>query len=207
MKEFPDRGDFTDYEKQLFDQEGSGNLGSGYLQRLSEAVTGEKIPDMLILMSEPRGSMLLHAEKNEPVSEYLKNIFKDKKILELGCGTQTSGVRIAQYVGAKEYVGVESNKAKTAKDNIPEEAIVVPHQIVQADMLDFLRSAGEGSFDVVFLVGIDEHIIEVPGDWKALGVLIPRVLSEGGYLLAGGNKYFPYPAHIFESAFSLDEIL
>ncbi|MFA6446026.1 MAG: class I SAM-dependent methyltransferase [Candidatus Paceibacterota bacterium] len=193
-----------DTKEGLIDSSGRGDFGTGYLQILSEAVTGRKISDWIIQQSEPHTTMISHSEMEEQISVYLKGLFEGKRILDLGCGTQSAGFRIASFVGAKEYIGVEKNRAKTADENIKEDGPDIPYKIEQDDMLTFLEKAENNSFGVVFLVGIDWNIIPDIEYWKKLESQILRVLSENGYLLVGGS-YLSYPEEVFKKDFTLDE--
>ena len=208
MKEWPDNIRSDSAEKDnLFDaqiDERVGALKTAYLKNLTELVTGELIPE-LSLAEEPQRTIESnhHYPKNKEISEYFSNLMKDKTILDLGCGVQATGYKIADYSKAKKYIGVEKHFGKTASERTSRDATVdsVPFEIVQKDMVDYVKDRSHTA-DVVILVGIDLYIIP-EHRWQDLLQGISGIMPDNGRLIIGGGAEKPWD--LIEKYFSKDD--
>jgi SAM-dependent methyltransferase len=164
-----------------------------FLDDAAEIVTGEKLEQ---ISSEVQRRFVIgiegdyfnkthYGEKNEAISDYFKGIFNQANVLDLGCGVQGAGYKIANFSNAKRYVGVEKNFGKTAFEAIASRAKNnTPFEIIQDDMFHYLTSSEE-NFDLILLVGIDSSI--VPTDkLREVIKMINQKLNENGKLLTSG---------------------
>jgi SAM-dependent methyltransferase len=186
-------------EKAYFDTENDSEFGAhttSYLSFLEEKVTGEKAKDEYDNLYNE-----YPAEKNERLEEYFKGVLKNKKVLDLGCGIYANGYNISSHCEAFHYTGVEKFFAKTAYQEIKRISSTkpsIPFELVQEDMLEYLKVIKDKSNDVIFLSGIDVLIIHYE-QWYELMKEIHRTLVDDGVLILGGgaqknndaiNKYF-----------------
>jgi SAM-dependent methyltransferase len=121
-----------------------------------------------------------------------KPLFKNKKILELGCGFGGLSLDLA-FSGAQKVVGLEIDpkdigvaRANLQK-NHPELIDII--QFEQVDIADF----PEADFDMVVSKDVFEHVDDLE---KVLGEIKKR-LKVGGYLYAGFGPLWnsPYGFH------------
>ncbi len=82
----------------------------------------------------------------------LQNSIEDARVLDLFSGTGSLGLE-AMSRGAKEVVFVDKNSKSIAilEKNIAKLKISEPHQVVQKDVLSFLKSFQGEPFDIIFI--------------------------------------------------------
>ncbi|MEK7181081.1 MAG: class I SAM-dependent methyltransferase [Patescibacteria group bacterium] len=194
----------------LFDGPIDGKVGalkSAYLKSLAELVTGEPIQELSI-EEEPERTIESdhHYPKNEEISKYFSTLMKDKIVLDLGCGVQVTGYKIANFSDAKKYIGVEKHFAKTAFERTSQVTTPdsTPFEIAQQDMIDYVQDRSHKA-DIVILVGID--LIIIPEyQWERLIKGIHEIISEDGRLLIGGGGTTK-PWDLIEKYFTKDNSL
>lgn len=136
-------------------------------------------------MPERKGQGLA---RNEAVAAYVLPLFRGAHVLDLGCGVQGCGYRVADAAGAASYTGIELYFAKTAAHNLDAAKGALPYVLEQVDLMAHLeRAVGEGrKAGVILALGVDEII--VPSyKWPHLTELAEAVLAKGGALLVGGG--------------------
>ncbi|MFA6043213.1 MAG: class I SAM-dependent methyltransferase [Patescibacteria group bacterium] len=198
-------------ESSFFDapmDEKVGALKTTYLKDLAELVTGEAVPELTKEEDPNAYEIDHHYAKDEIIAEYFSRLMKDKVVLDLGCGVQTTGYKIANFSHAKEYIGVEKHFGKSAFEKTAETAAgeSTPFQIVQQDMVEYVQDQSH-SADVIFLVGVDLIIIP-ENEWERLLQGIHQTLTEDGRLLIGGGMGKPWQTieKYFVQDASLDEV-
>lgn len=183
-------------KRDLFDgpiNENIGALKTAYLARLTELITGQLVPE-LSTDDEPDRTFewAHHYSQNKEVSDYFAHLMKDKMVLDLGCGVQATGYRIACFSKAKEYIGVEKHFGKTAFDrtSLLARSDSVPFEIIQQDMIEYVQDRSHRA-DIILLAGID--LIIVPEhQWQRLLYGIHQMISEEGRLCIAGGGAKPW---------------
>lgn len=107
----------------------------------------------------------------ERVLGFLKPVCRGD-VLDVGCGNGVFTVRLKNYKGVKKVIGVDvSHEAiRQAKGKYPS----VDFRVTAAETFPF----GDGSFDLVTLVDVAEHVIDVEGLFLEIG----RILKDSGIL-------------------------
>lgn len=119
------------------------------------------------------------------------HIFKGQRVLDYGASWGTS-MMVAMRLGAREAVGVEPNldRVKASRRLLEGERGLEMLYAPDTTMLPF----GDGSFPVVLVNAVVEHIPQPRGAWLRE---MWRVLAPGGYILIQEtpNKYVPFERH------------
>jgi len=203
-----------------------GAITTSFLDDLAEFVTGEPIEEPRIDWTDDEFEINRkhqeeietafsrnyfpeerrhHQIKHKEISEYISNLMRGKVVLDLGCGVQAAGYRIADYAKAEKYIGVEKNFGRTAFNRTSQVATAdsIPFDIIQQDMIGYVQDRSNKA-DVVLLVGID--LIIIPKyKWDSLLQGLHEILSEDGRLLVGGG--FEKPFDLIEKYFEGDPAL
>lgn len=174
----------------LTDSHAEDSRAIPFLDDATEIITGQKFKPIsseilrrfVIWPEEIYFNRPYHGEKNEAVSAYFKKFFNQANVLDLGCGVQAAGYKIANFSNAKRYIGVEKNFGRTAFEAVASEAKHnTPFQIVQDGMLHYLKSSQE-NFEVILLVGVDTSIVRTP-ELREVLKMINQKLTDDGRLL------------------------
>lgn len=107
------------------------------------------------------------------------NFFKDKAVLDAGCGIGRHAYYAARY-GAREVVAMDLSAAvETAYSNIGAEPNV---HVVQGDINrpPFRRSDAGGTFDFIYSIGVLHHLPDPEAGFESL----VRLLKAGGAIFA-----------------------
>lgn len=183
-------GKFTDSPK------GESAYQTPYLKETVEMVTGERIsalppseaPDLYQFGDTWTKQ---HEEKDEAMSLRYQEALKGKKVLDLGCGAQALGYKLANYCQAESYTGVEKNFAKRAARKLHQVSKSgIPYELVQADLRSYLENPDVRA-NVVIFTGIDPTLVPAQ-DWDAILNNLVRVVGNDGLLLIGGGVGIPW---------------
>jgi SAM-dependent methyltransferase len=102
--------------------------------------------------------------------------FQNARVLEIGCGTG-SYARVLQDLGVRSYVGVDITDVV-----FPELRKTYPDfEFVQRDIT---AEGVEGTFDLVFMIDVLEHIVEPDRLTKAMENVSDALAEEGVLVLA-----------------------
>jgi 16S rRNA (guanine966-N2)-methyltransferase len=110
----------------------------------------------------------------------LGGIFENARVLDLFAGTGSLGLE-ALSRGAKEVVFVEENRKsiEIIKKNLQKLKVIEPVQIVQKDVLKFLKGYSGAAFDVIF---IDPPFTEEMADSVLLAASGSAIFHENSIL-------------------------
>jgi len=104
--------------------------------------------------------------------------WKDKKVMDVGCGEGMLPVMIA-HAGAEHVVGVDYS----------EEAIKNAHNKFNCDNVQFVADdyrKVEGKFDVITMQGVMEHLDK---PWDELHNMLENHVEEGGSLITSSPSF------------------
>ena len=103
--------------------------------------------------------------------------YRDKRVLEIGCGTGRLAVRIAPY--AREFVGVDISPrtVEAAKEHLP-------YGNTRLVCSDFLQWNGDGEFDIIYSSLTFMHISDKLGAIRKVAAL----LASGGRFVLSIDK-------------------
>lgn len=124
-------------------------------------------------------------EQEQELREQLEPYFKDKIVLELGCGKNGDGYIIADYLKAKGYIGSEMLFPKSAEGRMALLDTETPFYIVPGDFskyLDFLKNKNQ-KVGVLLMVGIDMHSYQGQIPLEGLSGLLSDCLDDNGILI------------------------
>lgn len=160
------------------------------------------------------GILDLHTQiRVKPLLKFLKkniDLFKDKLILDLGCGSGNNCFEINYYTKTKQSIGVDINQELIEYASQQAEELELS-QIINFYHEDILSFKKNEKYDVVILFDILEHI----NDPSQIFRFIQKNISEQGIVLVSvptylykkmfGIKFHNYVGHV-KDGYSFEEI-
>ncbi len=130
-------------------------------------------------------------KQEQELREQLEPYFKDKMVLELGCGKNGDGYIIADYLKAKGYIGSEMLFPKSAEVRMALLDTETPFYIAPGDFskyLDVLKNRNQ-KVGVLLMVGIDMHSYQGQIPLEGLSGLLSDCLDDNGILITDSVYY------------------
>ena len=128
---------------------------------------------------------------------FLKEIIKGRRMVELGAGMMPFGYALAATCGAKNFVAVEPFYSDLQKNSIAglieergENLTRIPYKVEALDMLDYLRGEADDLLCVV-ACGIEDCILPGPDYRTKVERELVRVLEEDVFFLSSHSDLFP----------------
>lgn len=119
-------------------------------------------------------------------------LFRDQILVDLGAGNTSNGFKLATIFNAKGYIGVETSHSKELAKAIEAESPTIPYEVVNEDMVHFLRRLPHESVSVL-ASGIDYSIIQEGGRMREIGTRIEEVLHMQGCFV---NSFTQIEVHL-----------
>jgi hypothetical protein len=128
---------------------------------------------------------------------FLRDLLRDRRVVELGAGMMPFGYALAATCGARNFVAVEPFYADMQKKSVAclieeHQGILprIPYKIESMDMLEYLRGEADNLLCVV-ACGIEDCILPGPDYRKKVEGEVVRVLEEDAFFLSSHSDLFP----------------
>jgi ubiquinone/menaquinone biosynthesis C-methylase UbiE len=166
----------TDFEKKIRSEGNTGSKGAIFGMGFDETFSYDLLRSGYY---EKILDLIQRCDYHGPI--------QGQTVVDIGCGNNSFGAKIAQNCGFDAYVGVEKNLESSM--NKTNWGLTMPAVYVNEDMLTFLRRLPSESVSVM-ANGIDNFIIT--GEYRENVVEeIERVLSPKGLFLTDGELKVP----------------